>query len=188
MPREIAERSDAIAALGEVFRKHGYSGASLAEITEQTGLGKGSLYHFFPDGKQEMAEAVLEDVSCWFEVHVFTPLQDPAAPMDAIEHMFEAVDTYFHSGERICLLGAFALGDTRERFKAPINDYFTRWTDALTKALQRTGFTRTQARHTAEEVVVAIQGALVIARSRQDSQVFARTLKRLRLHIATARQ
>ena len=57
MPREVAERRDAIAAVAEVFREHGYAGSSLATITQQTGLVKGSLYHFFPNGKQEMAEA-----------------------------------------------------------------------------------------------------------------------------------
>ena len=188
MVREIAERRDAIAALAEVFREHGYSGSSLAEITQQTGLGKGSLYHFFPDGKREMAEAVLEDVTRWFTEHVFKALQDPAAPANAIDHMFEAVDQYFRSGERTCLLGAFALGDAREQFEAPINQYFGTWTEALAEALQRTGFTHKKAKETAEEVVVGIQGALVVARSRQDPQVFARTLKRLRQRIPTIHQ
>ena len=71
MPREIAERRDAIPALGEVFREHGFSGSSLAEISQHTGLGKGSLYHFFPGGKTEMAEAVLDDITNWFEENVF---------------------------------------------------------------------------------------------------------------------
>ena len=51
MPKIIAERNDAIPALGEVFRELGFEGASLSEITNRTGLGKGSLYHFFPARK-----------------------------------------------------------------------------------------------------------------------------------------
>lgn len=185
MPREVAERRDAIAAVSEVFREHGYAGSSLNAITQQTGLGKGSLYHFFPNGKQEMAEAVLEDVSSWFEEHVFSALRDTGAPARGIEHMFEAVDRYFRSGERICLLGAFALGDGREPFEDVINRYFSTWTEALTEALLRTGFTAPKAAEMAEEVVVGIQGALVLARSRQDPQVFTRTLQRLRRRIPT---
>ena len=60
MPGTVAERADALPALGEVFREHGFEGASLALIGERTGLGKGSLYHFFPGGKEEMAAAVTE--------------------------------------------------------------------------------------------------------------------------------
>ncbi len=185
MPREVAERRDAIAEVAEVFREHGYAGSSLATITQQTGLGKGSLYHFFPNGKQEMAVAVLKDVSRWFEEHVFTALRDAGAPARSIEHMFEAVEAYFQSGERICLLGAFALGDGQEAFEGVIDGYFSAWTEALAAALQRTGFTPPKAAEMAEEVVVGIQGALVLARSRQDPQVFTRTLQRLRRRIPT---
>src|SRR5690348_16932169 len=52
MARVVAERSDVIPQLGELFRKHGFVGTSLSLITAHTGLGKGSLYHFFPGGKE----------------------------------------------------------------------------------------------------------------------------------------
>jgi hypothetical protein len=45
MARSVAERKDALPALAEVFREHGFAGASLALISPATGLGKGSLYH-----------------------------------------------------------------------------------------------------------------------------------------------
>jgi AcrR family transcriptional regulator len=51
----IAERSDTLPTLAEVFREHGYEDASLSLLSQATGLGKGSLYHFFPGGKEEMA-------------------------------------------------------------------------------------------------------------------------------------
>lgn len=183
MAREVTERDDVIPVLGEIFREHGFAGASLSTITRRTGLGKGSLYNFFPDGKNEMAEAVLDDVAHWFETNVFLPLRDAEDPDRAIEAMFEAVDRYFRSGERICLVGAFALDDTRDRFADRVNAYFTTWTQALAGALRGTGLTTREAREAAEDIVVAIQGALVLARSRNDPGVFGRTLKRLRKRI-----
>ena len=77
MARDITERHDVIPILGEIFREYGFSGTSLTEITHRTGLGKGSLYHFFPSGKKEMAEVVLENVATWFEDNVFLPLFRP---------------------------------------------------------------------------------------------------------------
>ena len=41
MPRVVAECGDVIPALAEVFREHGYEGASLSATTRATGLGKG---------------------------------------------------------------------------------------------------------------------------------------------------
>ena len=169
--------------LGEVFREHGFAGTSLSEITRRTGLGKSSLYHFFPNGKTEMAQAVLGDISQWFEKHVYAQLRSSEAPDESIKRMFESVDQYFHSGNRICLVGAFALDDTRDTFAAQVNDYFTAWTKALTKTLTRSGLTAKTAKDTAEDTVLAIQGALVLARSQDDPGVFKRTLKRLQQRI-----
>jgi AcrR family transcriptional regulator len=45
-PREFDEPTVLRAAAG-VFRRRGYAGASLQELTEATGLGKGSLYGAF---------------------------------------------------------------------------------------------------------------------------------------------
>ncbi len=66
MVRLVAELDDTLPALAEVFREHGYGATSPSLITAATGLGKGSLYHFFPGGKQEMASAVLADIEQWF--------------------------------------------------------------------------------------------------------------------------
>jgi AcrR family transcriptional regulator len=137
MARLVAERADILPILGELFREHGYEGASLALITERTGLGKGSLYHFFPGGKEEMAAAVLEEIERWFETNIFRPLREAADPLAAIAETLDATEAYFRSGRRVCLVGAFALDDTRDRFAQAISRYFTAWRDALASALER---------------------------------------------------
>ena len=43
MPRIMGDRSGAVPLLAEVFRTYGYEGASLARISQGTGLGKGSI-------------------------------------------------------------------------------------------------------------------------------------------------
>ncbi len=184
MSREIAERDDVIPELGEIFREHGFSGASLSEITRRTGLGKGSLYHFFPGGKKEMAAAVLCNVATWFEVNIYSSLRESNEPDSGVKKMFEAVDRYFYSGKRICLVGAFALDDTRDQFADEVSAYFTAWTSALTAALKRNGLSAKEAKADAEYIVASIQGALVLSRSQDDPKVFSRILKRLQKQAA----
>ena len=186
MARDIAERHDVIPILGEIFREYGFAGTSLAEITHRTGLGKGSLYHFFPNGKKEMAEVVLEDVAKWFEDNVYLPLRESKNPKHGIKIMFKATDDYFYSGERICLIGAFSLDDTRDQFAGKLNSYFTSWNDALACALKRDGLAGKQAKDIAEDVVASIQGALVLARSQDNPKVFTRALKRLQKRVETS--
>jgi len=178
MARTVFEKSDAITRVAEVFRELGFEGASLYEITERTGLSKGSLYHFFPEGKEGMAAEILADVDRWFVREVFEPLERDE-PRDALARMWLTVDTYFRSGRRICLLGAFALDETRDRFAKPIRLYFKRWIEALDGALVRAGVDPALARPLAEDVVGGIQGALTLARALKEDAVFARTLARL---------
>lgn len=171
-------RPKVVALVAEAFREHGYEGASLALIGKATGLGKGSLYHFFPGGKEAMANAVIDEVGDWFEREVFAPLG--SGEEGSIEAMFDTLDAYFRSGRRVCLLGAFALTDSRSMFARKIASHFRRWTDALTNVLELRGFGRKKARARAEEIVAGVQGAIVLARALDDPQCFVRALERLR--------
>jgi len=164
-------------------REFGYEGSSLSRITEKTGLGKGSLYHFFPGGKEEIAKAVLDEVEAWFEREVFAPLRNDA-PEAATARMWDSVVSYFRSGRRICLVGAFALDGTRDRFSDAISRYFVRWIASLRDALVRLGWDPADANLFAEEIVLGIQGALVLARATDDENLFVRTIDRLRLRMA----
>ncbi|MFT4279460.1 MAG: TetR/AcrR family transcriptional regulator [Rhodopseudomonas sp.] len=182
----MKDRAALLPILGEVFRTHGYEGASLALITEATGLGKGSLYHFFPGGKKQMAEEVLAEIDGWFEANIFAPLRDPSDPRAAIAAMLSGVDDYFRSGHRVCLVGVIALGHARDEFAVLVNDYFARWQDTLAVALRCCGLSTVVARRRAEDAVLSIQGALVLARARGDAAVFTRTLSELKTRLLAA--
>lgn len=183
MARMVAEREDVVPLLAEVFRTYGFEGASLARITEGTKLGKGSIYHFFPGGKEEMAEAVLAQVDEWFKRNVFDSLSAHADPVEGINAMFDEVGRYFRSGRRVCLVGVFALGNERDRFAVRVRDYFAAWIDALAAALVRAGHEPKEATAMAHEVVGGIQGALVLARAFDRTDVFEETLQRLRKRV-----
>jgi AcrR family transcriptional regulator len=185
------DRSEVIAQLAEVFRTYGYEGASLTRITQGTGLGKGSLYHLFPGGKDEMAQAVLAHIDLWFELNVFAPLRENAAEADddypqRIAHMFDACGRYFLSGRKVCLVGAFALDSTRDRFADAVRGYFVRWAEALHAALLRAGHPSHEAAALTEDILGGIQGALVLARAVNQADIFTRTLERLQERVKRA--
>jgi len=175
-----AEREIILPQLGEIFREHGFEGASLSVITDKTGLGKGSLYHFFPGGKEEMATVVLAEIDLWFQVNVYQPLRASDDPAAGIDHMFKAVEDYFRAGRRVCLVGVFALDNTRDRFASAVKSYFADWAKSLTLALKRCGYENAEAKALTEDILGGIQGGLVLARALDDPAVFSRTLKRLR--------
>lgn len=183
MAKTITERADILPLLAEVFRAHGYEGATIALLGQASGLGKGSLYHFFPGGKEQMAAEVLAEIEHWFEVHIFTPLLKDEDPARAITTMIGAVESYFHSGRRVCLVGVVALGAARDAFAVPVRSYFKRWGDALAATLRRCGLAAPAARRKAENALLVIQGALVVARALDDPKVFSRALADLQARL-----
>ncbi|MEU2357703.1 TetR/AcrR family transcriptional regulator [Streptomyces misionensis] len=59
--RAIATIRKILAAAGHEFREKGFDGASLADITRRSGVTKGGISYHFPNGKVDMAVAVLAD-------------------------------------------------------------------------------------------------------------------------------
>jgi TetR/AcrR family transcriptional regulator, lmrAB and yxaGH operons repressor len=172
MPKLVNERADVLPALAEVFREYGFEGASLSLIGQRTGLGKGSLYHFFPGGKEEMAATVLSEIDAWFKANIFRPLQGETDPHRAINRMLQTVEEYF-----------FALGDTRDRFARLVRAYFVTWRDSLAGALVRTGRAPAEAKDLAEDAVASIQEALVLARALNDPGSFQRAIARAKVRL-----
>jgi AcrR family transcriptional regulator len=54
-------RHDILIAAANVFRRKGYHGTKMADIAAEVDLTAGSLYHHFPDGKQQILREVLTD-------------------------------------------------------------------------------------------------------------------------------
>ena len=183
MARTVLDRSDAVRALASVFRKRGFEGGSLSVIQQETGIGRGSLYHFFPEGKTDMAAAVLEQVSDWFEERIFAPLRTAQNATEAIEATSQEAAEYFISRERVCLFAAITLGEEQEAFTGPVRKYFTDWVDALAGALRAGGLSSEEAADRALDAVATIQGGLILARAYDDDATLLGIVERTKQNL-----
>jgi TetR/AcrR family transcriptional regulator, lmrAB and yxaGH operons repressor len=184
MPAALFPKSDVIARITQTFKTHGYEGASLAELSQQTGLVKASLYHYFPAGKKQMAEAALDAFGLSMTEKVIAPLLSEASPRQRLLAMVDGLNAVYDGGSDLCLFALLSVGDTRELFQAKITATVGQLTEALTKTLREAGLSRAQAASRAEQLIVEIEGALVVSRVLGDAGVFQRTLKRLREQVA----
>lgn len=147
-------------------------------LSQATGLGKGSLYNFFPGGKEEMMDAVLADIDRWFATTIFAPLEQAHDPAAAITSMIEEVTAYFQSGGRVCLVGWIGLGSSGDAFTGRVKTYFARWISAAAHCLEAGHVPSLLARQLAEETVSGIQGAIVLARALGEEATFMRIVRR----------
>ncbi len=166
--------------LVDVFRLYGYDGASLSCIAKATGLGKTNLYHYFPGGKEEMAEAALTHVNMWLETCILNSLNSKAKPAEKLKSMCEQVQMFFDEGRKSCLWVVLALGQSSDDlFRDRIKQALSRWIEAIALVLVESGLDAQLAKRRAEDAVLRIQGALVLARGLNDTEPFQRTMQTL---------
>ena len=96
MPAPLLSKDEVIGRLMRVFRTFGYSGATLARFSEATGLGKASLYHHFPGGKEELFHAMVTAHVKALAQRVDEALAGAATPIAGIEASTAVVVEYFN--------------------------------------------------------------------------------------------
>ncbi|MGE4305834.1 MAG: TetR/AcrR family transcriptional regulator [Novosphingobium sp.] len=178
MARKALIENDAlIDRLSATFRDVGYEAASLALLSEATGLKKASLYHRFPGGKEQMGIEVLQEAGRWLTGHVLGPLAGEGTPRERITAMTRELDSFYSGGKQACLLNLLSspIGEASP-FKASIRLMFEAFVEALTKVIAEAGYSDTAARDRAERGVALIQGSLVLARGLESTEPFRKAL------------
>jgi TetR/AcrR family transcriptional regulator, lmrAB and yxaGH operons repressor len=177
-----------VPTLLKLFRQFGYEGVTLSKISQATGLGKASLYHHFPGGKAEMAEAALAQTNQWLETSIVPILVGAASlkenrkakPIDTFQSMCEEVNHFFNEGQNSCLWAVLELEQSSDDlFHSQISWAFSQWIEAIAKVLITAGLDETLAKQRGEDAMIAIQGALILSHGLKDFAPFQRVLKQL---------
>lgn len=111
---------------------------------------------------------------------LFEPLQSKQAPARKLATMLRAIDEHYDGGRRASLLGRMCASADRVTFRRSVSHAFGVWTSAIEALCLQAGVPKRLARERAEDVVVRIEGALVVSAGTGDHAIFARTLESLR--------
>jgi AcrR family transcriptional regulator len=179
MPAALLPRAEVVARIQDVFRDRGFDGASVAEISNATGLGKSSLYHYFPGGKDEMAVAVLERIDTWMNAHALAALKGAGTPKARLRAMLQVLDDFYVGGRNACVLGNLVVGGSREKFQDFLTSAFAGWIGALRDLAVEAGVRGPEAQQRAEDAVVRIEGAVIVAGGLADPAPFKRALRNI---------
>lgn len=176
MPAALLTRDELLNRLHDTFRRYGYEGASMSRIATATGLGKASLYHHFPGGKEQMAAAVLDARRNWYEEKLFRPLEAMHPPRQRLTNMLTTLDQVYEAGDKASLPALLSLTIERDMFADAISDFFQRWLDCMTQLLIDAGLARDIATRRAHDAVQRIQGALLMSRAFGEKKPFSTLL------------
>ena len=153
MPARARHRDPIINTAMRLFRRQGYASTGLNEIVAESGAPKGSLYHYFPDGKASIAVAAVE--------------RTPDTGALIVEHAKLLAGwmakSNFRDGSPIATVLLELCPQNREVSTAGKKAYAAQ-IGVLTKKLQADGFSISRADRLAVLALASFQGALIQAR------------------------
>jgi TetR/AcrR family transcriptional regulator, lmrAB and yxaGH operons repressor len=179
MPAALASRDEIVDRLFTVFRDQGFEGASLADLSRATGLGKSSLYHHFPQGKEQMAEAVLGRAKALIDSAILGVAQGPEPLKVRVRKIVATLEQIYGGGRTSCVLAHLATSGIGTAARQSLRQSFEHWIDAVFRLATEAGMSPARARHFGEDWVARLQGALILQAATADAGPFERTMKTL---------
>ncbi|WP_231459939.1 MULTISPECIES: TetR/AcrR family transcriptional regulator [unclassified Pedobacter] len=178
-PQKILD-ADMISGLTKVFRAKGYEGASLNDLAEVTGLKKASLYHRFPNGKQEMAECVLNNIDHWVDENIYFPLLDDNKSTNSrLRFALKNIEVLYDGGKETCVFSAFSMQSGLSLFEQQIKSGMDKWIFAFNALGLALKFTAKQSQQYAIQTLIELQGSLIVSKGLTDISIFKSTLKNI---------
>jgi TetR/AcrR family transcriptional regulator, lmrAB and yxaGH operons repressor len=167
---EIKQRMIAHAAI--LLAKKGLQGASFSEVLEASGAPRGSLYHHFPGGKDELVLAALGFAGDQ-AIEVLDRLAGRPAPevADAFISLWRSVlcRSNFSAG---CAVVAAAIAAESPILVERTAKVFRDWRFRLGILLADGGIPKKRALAAATTLIAACEGAVILARAERSFEPF----------------
>jgi TetR/AcrR family transcriptional repressor of lmrAB and yxaGH operons len=190
MPRPDRSRAALIDSAARLFRRQGYAATGVNQILETADVKAGSLYHHFPDGKQELAAAVVESAGGEIERLLRRFLDSDSAVADIVDGWIDMLTVQLASDQRdgcpiepIATESVNASSQVREASARA----FAGWSAAVAERLRVDGWTDGGAERTALAVIALIEGALILSRIAGDDAALTAAKVAVRTLVSPAR-
>lgn len=163
-----------IETASRLFRLRGYYGVGLNDIIEESGIPKGSLYHYFQNGKDELAiEAInYSKLLVINEIQeVFERIKDPVSAIQA--HIFQLSEIF---GEGSTLIGspigtiAGEKHSTSEPIRIACQLAFDDWQSIYIKKLIEAGFEEKHSEDLSYVLNAMIEGGILLSLTKKSGK------------------
>ncbi|MHA3022048.1 TetR/AcrR family transcriptional regulator [Mycobacterium sp. BMJ-28] len=167
MPRPDRSRAALLDTAALLFRRQGYAATGINQILEVAQVRAGSLYHHFPDGKAELAAAVVDTVGGGIGelLRQLLAVEEPIT--DIVDRWVDVMAANLSADERDgCPIEPIATESVTASasIRAASARVFGDWIGAVADRLRADGRPSGNAEDTARAVIALIEGALMLSR------------------------
>lgn len=177
-------RSRMIEGAMALLARYGLQSTSFSEVVAATGAPRGSLYHHFPGGKDQMVAAAVERAG---DILVQALERCAGASADGVvEHFLTIwrtvlVRSQYEAG---CAVLAVTVATDSAELLSQATTVFQSWRNRLAELLHEGGLTSERADHVATMLIASIEGAVVLSRAEKDIAPFDAVAGQLRCYVS----
>lgn len=157
-----------------LFRRQGYAATGLNEILKSSKAPKGSLYYYFPAGKEELGAAAVSAASKTVLKTLENLEKDTLTAEEFLNRYSRMLAGWIElSGYSDgCPISTTLLEMTpaSEIISEAGREGFSSWKEVICRVFMRDGWSETEALQNATLTISTTQGALLLARVEQSSQ------------------
>ena len=159
----------------QTFYKHGFQGANIANILNDVGINKGSMYHFFKS-KKELGLAVITER---IEVKISTKYEEVLDKDEALKHLFDTLRSAPETLVYGCPLNKMSqeMLYIDEEFKKLLSKVYLSFENIIEKILKKEKLKETEAK--ARLIIATYEGALMVYHLNQNRVQFREVLTAL---------
>ncbi|WP_431983241.1 TetR/AcrR family transcriptional regulator [Streptomyces qinglanensis] len=161
-------------AAAVLFRRYGYAATGLKRIAAEAGAPFGSIYHFFPGGKQQVAEQMIRTSGTEYGRMVLALLDSTPDPVESVVHAFDAAAKDLAAADYAdaCPIGTMALetASSNEVLRVATAEVFEEWVGTATRWFGRWVAEPGTARSLACSMVMMLEGAFMLSRAGRDPE------------------
>jgi TetR/AcrR family transcriptional repressor of lmrAB and yxaGH operons len=166
-------RQKIVRSAAVLFRRQGYAASGTSQILALSGAPRGSLYHYFPAGKEQIAAAAVDYAGDLVSGSLAALIERESSPADALREYGKLLAGWLtESGYRDgCPITTtlLELSPASESVTAAGSRVLHDWVGLLQRALEESAVPPDRARSLATLAVASLEGALVLARVDQDT-------------------
>lgn len=155
-----------------LFQVQGYHQTGLNQILAESQAPKGSLYHYFPGGKEDLAVAAVETSAAQVSAKLAEVIGKARSPAAALERVLQHFIAELEGSqyEKGCPVATITLEQAAQsaRIRSACAAAYARWQADLETFLQQHGVRHAAA--LAEHFLMLLEGALLLSRARHDCQ------------------
>lgn len=185
------KRDQILMTAWRLFESQGYHATGINQIIKESGVPKGSFYHYFPEGKEGLAVEAIEAITDGIRVRVRTLCSSEPDCVAAVAGIFRDIarhleESEFQHGGPLTTV-ASETATTNDRLNTACRQAYNAVNEELVNHLVAADFPERDAEELATMISASLEGGVILSRTFHSPEPMEHLAKQIELMLEARR-